>query len=309
MSNFKKIFVVITILIFGVQTALAYVWDILYIRYPHSPVLTTTVDSQALVTAMLQRWFVVLDMWQDWDYTKVRLTDGKIGFILTNYVENISESNYIVSETSGVVVRDLTFYKSANFNLWTIWTLRAGTRFTIYHINSINTSFYRIRVSDGAHSGKIGYIEKGGSNVTLDNQFHFTSDIEEFIKRYWWVNLFNSADEEELDLNSAAETNNSWNGSTNNVNNNNNTNNNANNNNSNQNAGNSNWNLSAEEDEFLRALQQIISWFVGSGTNNNTNTSNNNNASNQNTSNSNWNGFVEEDEFLRALQQILNWLP
>jgi hypothetical protein len=59
----------------------------------------------------------------------------------------------------------------------------------------------------------------------------------------------------------------------------------------------------------LRALQQIISWFVGSGTNNNTNTSNNNNASNQNTSNSNWNGFVEEDEFLRALQQILNWLP
>jgi hypothetical protein len=39
-------------------------------------------------------------------------------------------------------------------------------------------------VSDGAHSGKIGYIEKGGSNVTLDNQFHFTSDIEEFIKRY-----------------------------------------------------------------------------------------------------------------------------
>ena len=81
----KKLFTRILIFLFIFYTSFyitfAEVNNILYIKYPFTPVLKS-IDSDSNMIATLNKWYVVLNKWEYWDYVRVLLTDNKEGYIL-----------------------------------------------------------------------------------------------------------------------------------------------------------------------------------------------------------------------------------
>lgn len=313
MTNIKKIIAFVLALYLSIPLAFAEVWDILYVRYPYSPVISSPTASWSVFIAMLQQWYIVQELWKNWDYTNVRLTDEKIGYVLTNNLRNIRESTYLIQGVSWVLTRDVTFYHSGNFTSSAIWTLTSWTKFTIYHINSTNTDFYRIRVSDWTYEWKIWYIEKDWAN--LNGSTHYKSDIELFLEKYnnngynsaWEENDYNSAYDQPIDPYTPINVDpyipiDSWN-------------NNNGNNNGNTNTTPTTDDKKPEEDDFIKTLEDLLNGLGDSSSGNwnggwtSSTSSGSSTTTGWSTTNSGWTTQEDDgDSFIKELERILQGL-
>lgn len=156
-------------------------WDILSVKFMHSPVLTST-DESAKVIWLLQKWYVVLDLWVNWDYTHIMLTDGKKWYMLSSYLENYTFNNYKINGNKWSIQTNTAFYSQPHSSSKQLWTLIWGSEFYILHVNYINSKFLKIKIINGPHKNKTWYIES--NNVNISHLSDFKSEIQKFIEKY-----------------------------------------------------------------------------------------------------------------------------
>lgn len=177
----KKIILICLILAFSINMSYAQNWDILSVKYMYTPILSTN-DNNSNVVGFLQKWYIVLDKWNYWDYTKVMLTDSKIWYVLTYNLEDIKSINYNINYNKWKTSWDVKFFSQASFISKKLWTLKTNVEFYIIHTNYINSDFLKIKVINWPLKNKTWYIEN--KNLNLYNDNNYTSSILSFINQY-----------------------------------------------------------------------------------------------------------------------------
>lgn len=193
----KKILLTLLFMVFSYPISFAQNGDILSVKYMFSPVISS-VDQSAHVITMLQKWYVVLDLWTNWDYTHVMLTDGKKWFILSSYLENYTFNNYKIDGNKWSIKSNTILYSQPISSSKQLWTLKSGNEFYILHVNYINSNFLKVKVINGAYKNKTWYIEN--NNINISHISDFKSEIQKFIEKYAknqnWVVYLNNWEKE-----------------------------------------------------------------------------------------------------------------
>lgn len=177
----RKITISFIIFCMTFYTSFAEIWDVLYVKFMHSPVVTS-LDNSSQILTILQKWFVVLDLWQEGEYTQVMLTDGKKWYILTSHLENYTFSNYKINGNKGSISKKTTLYSGPNLASKNLGILPTWSEFYILHVNYINSKFLKVKIINGPLKNKIWYIE--WNNVNISHISNFKNEIEKFIEKY-----------------------------------------------------------------------------------------------------------------------------
>ena len=177
----KKILFSFLFILCSYSLSFAQNWDILSIKHMFSPVLSST-DYSAKVITMLQKWYIVLDLWTNGDYTHVMLTDGKKGYMLSSYLENYTFNNYKINGNKWSIKSNTAFYSGPNSSSKKLGTLKSGNEFYILHVNYINSNFLKIKILTWAYKNRTWYIEN--NNINVSHISSFKNEIEKFIEKY-----------------------------------------------------------------------------------------------------------------------------
>lgn len=177
-----KKFLLIFIILFGFTTvSFAENGDILYVKFMYSPVISS-IDESAKVITILQKWYVVLDLWNNGEYTHIMLTDGKKWYMLTQQLGNYTFNNYQVNGNKGSISSKTTLYSGPNYSSRVLGQLPENTDFYILHVNYINSKFLKIKILSGTHKNKTWYIES--NNINISHVSNYKNEIEKFIEKY-----------------------------------------------------------------------------------------------------------------------------
>ena len=183
-----------------------FTWEVLYVKNIHTPVLNTYNESIAQINDHLQKGYIVINKWDFWIYTKVKLTNYKFWYILkTNlWDQNILNPYKVLWNYWEITWKSFLYNKP--FLTWDkIWKLEIWDTFFIEHINYINNYFIRVKIITWNSSWKVWYIIKNYWKFSYKKWYK--NDIEKFIENNTSDEFeLNSANnEEETELNSAIE--------------------------------------------------------------------------------------------------------
>lgn len=201
----KKLILFFIILFSIINVCHWFTWETLYVKNIHTPILNTYNESIAQVNEHLQKGYVVINKWDYWNYTKVKLTNYKFWYILKSNLwdQNILNPYKIPWNYWEITWKSFLYNKP--FLTWDkIWKLEIWDTFLIEHINYINTYFLRIKIITWNNSWKVWYLIKYYWKITYKKWYK--NDIEKFIENNTSDEYeLNSAIDEEIELNSASE--------------------------------------------------------------------------------------------------------
>lgn len=169
-------------------------WDILYVKYPYTPILNSPWEDNSVVLYNLQKWYIVLDQWENWDYINVKLTDNNIWYILKVLLENNSLSKYKIWGNYWKIIKN-TFLseKPAKWNKKNILIYK-WTTFKILHVNYINNNYIKVKINNWKYKNKVWFIYRQYAEVY--NIEWFKNEISIFIEKNSKVKVeLNSAEE------------------------------------------------------------------------------------------------------------------
>jgi len=165
----KKIVSLIVFFTLFINISFAEYLDVLYIK--NSPSLVREFPKiNSNIIWELKRWYVVIDYWEvSKHWTKVKLTDGKIWYIFNfNFDKNI-KSKYQVNWnywniTRATLLKNLPSEKAHS----TFWELFKDDTFEVLHLNYLNNSWIKVKITSWKKNWKIWYINKEYAKTYCD---------------------------------------------------------------------------------------------------------------------------------------------
>lgn len=176
----RKIIIFIILLLGVSNICYGESWDILYVKYMHTPVLNSPWEDNSVVMCNLQKWYIVLDQWENWDYINVKLTDNNKWYVLKVLLENNNLNkdkiwgNYWKVIKSTFLSEKPVKWNKTN-NLIYEWTI-----FKILHVNYINNNYIKVKITNWKYKNKVWFIDKQYAKVY--NVDWFKNDISTFIE-------------------------------------------------------------------------------------------------------------------------------
>ena len=151
----------------------ATIWDVLYVKNTPTIVRAEPVVNSNII-ATLKVWYVILDEWSIWTkWNRVRLTDGKEWYVYNFNVANISSNKYEIKWNIGNLKHNFVLRSWASSKANSIWLVKKYDNFEVLHLNYINSTWLKVRMTTWKNKYITWYLNKEYVNLVCADRSNY----------------------------------------------------------------------------------------------------------------------------------------